>query len=137
LYTSILPNLAVGGIADALRRTRASTVLVANLVSERGAAAGLDLEDHLSVIEDHAGGAIVDGLLVNDAPIDESVASRYEEEGASPLYWKRAGHRRIRVERRSLVARAPKLRHDPRATADGLVETWAALASPAGAGAAS
>ncbi len=128
LYTSLLPNLVLDGIAAALRTTAAPVVLVANLVSERGEAAGLDLVDHLEVIERHAGAPIVDAVLANEAPIPADVLERYREEGASPLSWPARGHRRVRVLQRNLLAAGRKLRHDPAATAAGLIEVWAGLA---------
>ena len=127
LFTSILPNIVVPGIAEALHRTNAAVVVVANLVTQPGETARMDLADHLQVIEDHAGGRIVDGLLANSDPIDEVVLERYRAEGASPLSWTRAYRNGILVEQRSLLAPVPKLRHDPEATANGLVALWSAL----------
>jgi len=135
LYTSILPNLAVPAIARALLATRASVVLVGNLVSERGEAAGLRLDEHVGVIEAHAGGRVIDAVLVNEAAIAEETLARYRAEGAVPLFWSDAATtaRRLHVRRANLLATGPKLRHDPEATATGLVEIWSALAArPAG-----
>jgi len=126
LYTSILPNIAVPGIAAALCRTPATNVVVANLVSERGEAAGLSLTDHLSMIEEHAGDRFVDAVLVDDSPIADDVLERYRAEGAAPLFWPRDDGEAFRVERRGLLARGPKLRHDPVATSEGLVAAWRA-----------
>jgi uncharacterized cofD-like protein len=127
LYTSILPNLAVRGIAEALRQTDAAVILVANLVSERGEASGMDLADHLEVIEGHAGDRIVDGVLVNDGPVEGETLRRYRAEGATPLRWNGTCRPRLHVERRFLLAPGSKLRHDPDATAEGLVRAWGAV----------
>jgi len=66
LYTSIVPNLVVEEVGEALRKTRAPVILVANLVTEKGESAGLSLADHLAVIEEHAGGRIVDAVVVHE-----------------------------------------------------------------------
>lgn len=127
LYTSLLPNIVVDGIGEALGKTRGVVVLVANLVSDRGEAAGLDLVDHLDVVEQHAGAEIVDAVLVHEGPFDGEVLSRYRGEGARPLFWpERGGHRR-QVVRRNLLAPGRKLRHDPLATAEGLLSIWGKL----------
>jgi uncharacterized cofD-like protein len=131
LYTSVLPNLIVDGVAKALARTRAVVVLVANLVSERGEAAGLDLVDHLEVIERHAGGPVVDAVLLNEAPIDEETRERYRAEGAAPLSWPERGYRGVLTVRRNLLAAGRPLRHDPAATAEGLTAAWEAVTSRA------
>jgi uncharacterized cofD-like protein len=124
LYTSVVPNLVVPGVAQALRETRAATVLVGNLVSERGEASGLDLRDHVAVIEAHASGPIVDAVLVHDGPTAEEIQRRYREEGATPLSWPERPGRPVHVVRRNLVAGGPVLRHDPGSTAAGLLQAY-------------
>jgi uncharacterized cofD-like protein len=126
LFTSLLPNLAVRGIADSLRRTHAVRVMVANLVSEHGEAAGLELRDHLQLVESHAGGRIVDAIVVHEGPIAADVLERYRAEGARPLTLpdRDAGSRL--VWRRDLLAPGPKLRHDPETTAAGILAAWRA-----------
>jgi uncharacterized cofD-like protein len=131
LYTSLIPNIVIQGIADALFESDAPVVLVANLVSERGEAAGLDLVDHLEVIEEHAGRSIIDAVLVNAGTTDAAVLDRYRDEGASPLYWPDRGPRRPLIERRDLLARTHKLRHDPAATVEGLISIWSRFAAKA------
>jgi uncharacterized cofD-like protein len=132
LYTSLVPNIVVRDLADALRRTPAVVVLVANLVSERGEAAGLTLPDHLRVMEQHAGGPFVDAVLVRDGPIDAATLLRYEAEGAVPLSWPAASGGRPFVVRRDLIAPGAKLRHDPAATAEGLIAAWTAVSGRTG-----
>ena len=60
---------------------------------------------------------------------------RYRAEGAHPLTWPEQSHRPVRVLRRQLRAATEKMRHEPGATADGLIEVWRRLATdstPAG-----
>jgi uncharacterized cofD-like protein len=134
LYTSVLPTLVLEAVARALRGTRAVRVLVGNLVSERGEASGLELGDHLRVIDEHAGGRIVDALLLNDGPIDAGTLARYRDEGAFPLGCAGPALDGARVFRRALLGPGPKLRHDPAATADGILAAWRWLRGTARAG---
>ncbi len=124
LYTSVVPHLLVHGIADALRETRAVVVLVANLVSEPEEADGLDAAAQLQVVEQHAGGEFADAVLLHDGPIDADTLARYEAEGCHPLAWPALAGSGVRVHRRNLVACGHKIRHDPRATAEALVQVW-------------
>jgi len=124
LFTSVLPHLALPGLAAALARTAATRVLVANLVSEHGRASHLDLRDHVDLVDLHAGAPVVDAILVNDAPVDRETAARYLAEGAVPLSWNHRSRGNLVVVSRDLLAEDPKLRHDPNATAAGLVEAW-------------
>lgn len=127
LFTSVIPNLVLPEVAAALRATRATRVLVGNLVGERGEAAGLSLEDHLGLIERHAGGRVVDAIVVHEGVIDRDTLDRYRAEGAAPL---RMAVDRVDgrpVFRGNLLGPGPKLRHDPEATAAALLRAWRAL----------
>lgn len=124
LFTSVVPTLALGEVGRALRETRAVRVLVGNLVSERGEGAGLDLDDHLRVIEEHAGGHAVDVVLAHEGPIDRATLDRYRDEGVAPLAPRGESVCGRSVVRRDLLAAGPKLRHDPAATAAGLLAAW-------------
>lgn len=128
LYTSVLPNLVVDGIASALHRTRAVVVMVGNLVTEPGTRE-LGLSDHLRIVQKHAGGRIVDAMLVHEGPLDPGTVERYAAEGSRPLTWTGADPADVRLLRRPLVAAEAKLRHDPVATARGVLDAWQALAA--------
>lgn len=85
LYTSILPNLLVDGVAEAIRRSRAPKVFVANLMSQRGETDGYDLGDYYRALEAHAGPGLVSHVLFNNARIDESIVARYQAENTAPV----------------------------------------------------
>jgi uncharacterized cofD-like protein len=124
LYTSLLPNLALPEVARALRETSAVRVLVGNLVTEPGEPADLGLAGHVRVLREHAGGDVVDAILVHDGAVPDDVRDRYREEGAVPLAPPRDADVTVRVFRRALVAGGPKLRHESLATAQGLLAAW-------------
>jgi uncharacterized cofD-like protein len=124
LFTSVIPTLVLDGVGRALSETRAVRVLVANLVSELGESSGLDLKDHLEIIEAHAGGQVVDAIVVHDGPIEDGTLRRYQHEGASPLDLEEEVFCGRRVIHRDLLAGGQKLRHAPEATARALVAAW-------------
>ncbi len=125
LYTSLLPNIALPEVAQALRETRAVRVLVGNLVQERGESPDLGLGGHVEAINDHAGGPIVDALLVHDGDIPRAVRERYRDEGSEPCGLPDQSSCVARLVRRPLLKpRDKKLRHDPNATAEGLLAAW-------------
>ena len=68
LYTSILPNLLVRGIADALRRSGAPTVYVCNVATEIGETQGYAVADHLATLQRHTFASIADFVIANDKP---------------------------------------------------------------------
>ena len=85
LYTSILPNLLVAGVADAIRSSSAPKVFVVNLMSQRGETDGYSLADYHRALEAHAGPGLVTHVLFNNAVIDEAIVSRYKAEQAAPV----------------------------------------------------
>ena len=130
LFTSVIPTLVLEGVGRALCETRAVRVFVANLVSERGESSGLDLKDHLRILEAHAGGRVVDAIVVHEGAIGAGTLRRYEEEGAAPLELCEDVFDGRRVLHHDLLAGGPKLRHDPAATAQALVDAWRACSAP-------
>jgi uncharacterized cofD-like protein len=65
LYTSILPNLLVDGMVEALRATPAVKVYVCNVAGQPGETLGYTVSEHLDAIEDHVGGNLFDYVIVN------------------------------------------------------------------------
>lgn len=82
LYTSILPNLLVEGVVDALSTTRAPKVYVCNIMTQPGETGGKNVLDHVKVIVDHAGINFIDYVLVNNEYLPKGVFERYAKDGA-------------------------------------------------------
>ncbi|MFV1858272.1 MAG: uridine diphosphate-N-acetylglucosamine-binding protein YvcK [Anaerolineales bacterium] len=66
LYTSVLPNLLVPDIADAVRSSRAFRVYVCNVATQTGETDDYDCEAHWSALAQHAGDGLVDVVVAND-----------------------------------------------------------------------
>jgi uncharacterized cofD-like protein len=65
LYTSILPNLLVDGMVEAMRASPAVKVFVVNVASQPGETMGYTVSDHLQAIEQHVGGSLFDYVIIN------------------------------------------------------------------------
>jgi uncharacterized cofD-like protein len=65
LYTSILPNLLVEGMVEAIKASPALKLLVCNLASQQGETDGYGVDDYLRVIGEHVGSNLFDFVLVN------------------------------------------------------------------------
>lgn len=85
LYTSIIPNLLVDGVVDAIRQSDAMKVYVANVMTQEGETEGYSVADHIQAIFQHSAPGLFDLCLVNSSPIPRGVAARYAEEGAERL----------------------------------------------------
>jgi uncharacterized cofD-like protein len=67
LYTSIIPNLLVKGIAEALRASNAYIVYVCNVATQAGETDGFTVAEHVMALERHVGRGIVQAVLANNA----------------------------------------------------------------------
>jgi uncharacterized cofD-like protein len=85
LYTSIIPNLLVDGITDAIVRSNAKKVYVCNIMTQPGETDGYTAAMHLDAIERHSVKGIVDYIVINDAPLPQSVCDLYAEQNAKPV----------------------------------------------------
>jgi uncharacterized cofD-like protein len=68
LYTSVIPNLIVPGLADALRATRALKFYICNIANQKGETLGYSWSDHIQAIEKHIDGLHFDVVICNHDP---------------------------------------------------------------------
>jgi uncharacterized cofD-like protein len=85
LYTSLITNLLVQGIPQALEQARGLRVFICNLMTQANESLGLSASQHIERIYEHAGRAIFDYALVNTAPVSQTLLERYAQEGAAPI----------------------------------------------------
>ncbi|MDN5347522.1 MAG: hypothetical protein PWP65_1086 [Clostridia bacterium] len=124
LYTSILPNLLVPGVAEAVRRSPALTFYVCNLMTQPGETDGYTAADHLQAIFDHCGAGLVDYIIVHSGPVSRSLRRRYQLQGASlveidPEAIKRLG---VQLLRGWLIEESQVVRHHPERLARLILE---------------
>jgi uncharacterized cofD-like protein len=91
LYTSIIANLLVPDLVDAIKASKAYKFYICNVASERGETDGYSCGDHVKMIEKHAGSHIVDLVISNHRfegvlPADVSWVKVNEEENQHPIY---------------------------------------------------
>jgi len=124
LYTSILPNLLIPGIADVLRRSQAPVVLVLNLMTQPGETDEMNGPDHLAALERHAGSGLVDHVLINSRPVAAENLAPYFEVGARPVGWESSSRfaSTLEVLARDLLAPGSPVRHDGSKLAAAAVE---------------
>jgi uncharacterized cofD-like protein len=66
LYTSIIPNLLVGGMKEALKKTKAKIIYISNVMTKFGETNNFRSSDFIKVISDYLGGDVLDYAIVND-----------------------------------------------------------------------
>lgn len=119
LYTSIAPNLLVGGVAGSLRKSRARKIYVCNLMTQAGETGGFTASEHARALEAVAGPGLFDTMLVNSRVPPEELIERYREEDAEVVENDEPGFEGlgIRIMRRDLMSATDLVRHDPAALA--------------------
>lgn len=85
LYTSIIPNLLVSGISEAMQASRASIIYVSNIMTEKGETEDFNTLDHIRVINTHVGVNLIDYVVENIGKIDQGRLLRYRGEQAYPV----------------------------------------------------
>jgi uncharacterized cofD-like protein len=85
LYTSLIPNLLVHGIPEAIARARALKVYIGNLMTQPGETRGYTASDHLRALHNHVGGRLFDYVIVNTQELSAALRRRYASERAEPV----------------------------------------------------
>lgn len=85
LYTSVLPNLLVPEILQAIRASDAPVMYICNVMTQPGETTGYTVGDHLKALIDHIGGGVIDFVLANQAMPNQDVLKKYEQVGAFPV----------------------------------------------------
>lgn len=85
IYTSIIPNLIVNGVTEAIMNAKAKVIYVCNIMSQPGESDAMTAYDHVQAIIDHSCRGIIDMCIVNTAPIPEKQVHNYNLENASAV----------------------------------------------------
>lgn len=85
LYTSVIPNLLIQGIPEAIGKSRAVTLYACNVMTQPGETDGYSASDHLTALKKHAANLKVDYCLVNDEVPSPTLRKKYKLEGAEPV----------------------------------------------------
>ena len=78
LYTSLLPNLLVSGISEAIKKSKAKKVYIMNLMTKYGQTYNFTAQDHIAVLESYIGKSL-DFVLVNTQKYSTEILKKYED----------------------------------------------------------
>lgn len=85
LFTSLVPNLLVRGVPEAIASARALKVFICNLMTQANESLHMTASDHIRAIYNHAGHKIFDCALVNSAPVSARMQQQYAGEHAEQV----------------------------------------------------
>jgi uncharacterized cofD-like protein len=125
LYTSLITNLLVRGVPEAIAGSNAVRVYVCNLMTQANESLGLTASEHIEKIQNHCGGErMFDYALINTAPIRPETLAQYERGGQEPIKADLDQVRALGVEpvAGNFVHEGEVLRHNYEAVARALME---------------
>ncbi|HUQ95793.1 MAG TPA: gluconeogenesis factor YvcK family protein [Bryobacteraceae bacterium] len=114
LYTSVIPNLLVDGIPEAIRNSSAVKAYFCNLMWQPGETMRFHASDHVQAIHKHALGKLLDCIIVNTRPVTATLRRRYAIQEVMPVQvdYEQLQEMGLRVVGEDLLARSAKVRHD-------------------------
>lgn len=115
LYTSVLPNLLVEGIADALRQSQAVKIYICNVMTQPGETDNYTASQHVKAIFDHVGPGIIDYVVVNVEGVACTLQQTYASQGAYPVQAdiEELQALGVKVVEANLISETNLVRHDP------------------------
>jgi uncharacterized cofD-like protein len=85
LFTSLIPNLLVRGISEAIVASPAIKVYICNLMTQANESLGLSAADHIRALNRHAQQQLFDYALINRTPVSSELLAKYKLEGAGQI----------------------------------------------------
>ena len=127
LYTSIIPNLLVEGVAEAIHRARAQTFYICNIMTQEGETEGYTAADHVEALLRHGREGMIDLCLANSAKLSSHMLERYRAEDAAPMLVDRERIEAMGTdvaEYPLISVRGDYARHDPELLARSILELY-------------
>ena len=123
LYTNVIPNLLVNGVAKAIKESTAIKVYISNIMTEPGQTDNYSVSDHLNAIIEHCGKGIVDYCIYDTGEIIPEMIKKYNMEGQDLVEQNIDKVKGITFLQRNLAMVADGyIRHDPTLVASSIIE---------------
>ena len=125
LYTNVIPNLLVKGVAKAIKENKGFKIYISNIMTEPGLTDNYTLSDHIKAIQDHAGKEIVDYCIYDTGEVVPEFIRKYNKEGADLVEQdiSRAKAEGVKLLQRNLsYVDGDVVRHNPDAIAASIIE---------------
>lgn len=133
IYTSVLPNLLVEDVSEAINASRAVKIHICNLMTKPSESAGFKASTFVKLLMEYLGTAEpLDYLIFNSSPYPERLLQRYAADGQHPVELDLEECQQVVkvVLSRPVLAAGVKLRHDPPALGQAITEIVNRLDSP-------
>lgn len=125
LYTNVIPNLLVKGVAKAIKESKGFKIYVSNLMTEPGQTDNYSLSEHIKAINEHAGKGIIEYCMYDTGEIIPEYIRKYNMEGSELVEQDTS---KVKVEGVYLIQRKLShiengfIRHNPDAIAASIIQ---------------
>lgn len=125
LYTNVIPNLLVKGVAKTIKENKGFKIYISNIMTEPGQTDNYSLSEHIKAIHEHAGKGIIDYCIYDTGEIVPEFIRRYNKEGADLVEQDtaKAKEEGVKLLQRNLsYIDSEFIRHNPDAIASSIIE---------------
>jgi uncharacterized cofD-like protein len=116
LFTSVVTNITVKGIKEAIRATKAKKIYICNLMTKPGETAGYSAEDHVREIIEYLGGDYLDYVVISDTKLSAYSIKTYAKKAQAPVKLKNPQAMKALTKARIIMAdvsdKKELVRHD-------------------------
>lgn len=128
LYTSILPNLLVNGVVDAIKKSSAPKVYISNIMTQPGETDNHNVLDHVNAIVKHTKQNLIDYVIANNEILSDEMLIRYEKDGANQVLLNEKQRKKLKsmhikiIEENLIEIKNNYIRHDAKYISDIVVK---------------
>jgi uncharacterized cofD-like protein len=115
LYTSLIPNMLIKQVIEAVHTARAPKIYIQNIMTQPGETEGYSAADHVHALAQHCDGVLFTNVLLNNRVPSTQILRRYEDEHATVVVndMERLQSLGLNIVERDLLAEDGVIRHDP------------------------
>lgn len=123
LYTNVIPNLLINGVAKAIKESTGFKVYISNIMTEPGQTDNFSVADHINAIEEHCGKGIIDYCIYDTGIIPPEMIKKYNYEGQDLVEQETESVKGIRFLQRDIAnVKDGYIRHDANLVATSIIE---------------
>lgn len=126
LYTNVIPNLLVPGVAKAIKENKGLKIYVSNIMTEPGQTDSYTVTDHINAILEHSGSGVINYCIYDTGEVVPEFIKKYNQEGAELVEQdvKKLEEKGIYLLQRNLsyISEDGYIRHNPNAVAAAVIE---------------
>ncbi|MEG1310438.1 MAG: YvcK family protein [Romboutsia sp.] len=118
LYTSVIPNLLVEGVVDAIKKSNSPKVYISNIMTQPGETDGYNVLDHINAIVKHANENIIDYVISNNEILPIEIFDIYQKDGAKQVLLDKNQKEKLKsmgiksIEENLIEIKSNYIRHD-------------------------